>query len=255
MQLRKNRKIFKKACETEEKRATVETVTPVHEYDENKFYRIINNTQSNYANQLRRLTRNSKRSSYIIIYYSVSLIIYSLSIKFFPAIFNSNVTSFAGIVLSIVVLVYSIINGNSRYSERISSVQSGLNKMKSLKRALGKEGNFEEVKAEYENTVNNIEVREDIDFYYTVIQLCKQYGISRWTGKDLKEASFLPKEDEKYINSAKNEIRGYLTEIHPLKHFVLALLLEIWYVVLFVIPIIVFSFCILSKFFYSSLFS
>lgn len=231
------------------------TNTPVHEYDENKFYRIINNTQSNYANQLRRLTRNSKRSNEIIIYYSVSLIIYSLSIKFFPAIFNANVTSFAGIVLSIVVLVYSIINGNSRYPERIASVQNGLNKMKSLKRELGKNGNVEQVKKEYENTVNSIEVREDIDFYLTVIQLCKQYGISPWTGKDRKKNNYKPEEDEQYIKAIKNEIRGYLTEIVPIKHRLLSIFIDVWHVILYLIPVIVFSLCILSKFHFTALFS
>lgn len=229
--------------------------TPVHEYDENKFYRIINNTQSNYANQLRRLTKNAKRSSSIIVYYSICLIIYSLSIKYFPSLFNANVTSFAGIVLSIVVLVYSIINSNSRYSERISSVQKGLNKMKSLKRELGEKNTLDQVKKEYESTVNSIEVRDDVDFYLTVIQMCKQYGISPWTGKDLVKNNFTPKEDEKYIKAMKSEIKGYLTEIAPTKHFFLLLFLDIWHVMLYLIPLIVFLLCILSKFTYTELFS
>ena len=229
--------------------------TPVHEYDENKFYRIINNTQSNYANQLRRLTKNAKRSSSIIVYYSICLIIYSLSIKYFPALFNANVTSYAGVVLSIVVLVYSIINSNSRYPERISSVQKGLNKMKSLKRELGKNNTLDQVKDEYESTVNSIEVREDIDFYLTVVQLCKQYGISPWTGKDLAENNFTPKEDEKYIKAMKSEIRGYLTEIAPKKHFFLHLFLDIWHVILYLIPVIVFLLCIMSRFAFTELFS
>ena len=234
--------------------ANEEKSTLVHVYDENKFYRIINNTQANYSNQLRRLKRNAKRSSSIIIYYSVSLIIYSLSIKFFPAIFNANVTSFAGIVLSIVVLVYSIINGNSRYPERISSVQNGLNKMKSLKRDLGKNGNFEQVKQEYDSTVNSIEVREDVDFYLSVIQMCKQYGISPWTGKD-KKNNYIPEENDEYIKAIKREIRGYLTEIAPIKQRFLSLFLDIWHVILYLIPLIVFLLCILSKFKFTAMFS
>lgn len=137
----------------------------MQDYDNEKFFRIINNTQSNYANQLKRLSKDYKRANIILVYYSIALIIYALSIRYFPKLFNENATSYASIILSVIVLIFSIINSNSRYSERISSVQTGLNKMKSLKRQLGADGDLSDVRREYEDVVNSIEIRDDIDFY------------------------------------------------------------------------------------------
>lgn len=45
-----------------------------NKYDNNKYFRIMDNTQVNYANMLKRLTRKSKVSSFVLIYYSIFLI-------------------------------------------------------------------------------------------------------------------------------------------------------------------------------------
>ena len=50
-------------------------------YNKAKYYRIMDRTQSNYANQLKRLSRDKKRADFILIYYSLALIIYALSGK------------------------------------------------------------------------------------------------------------------------------------------------------------------------------
>lgn len=215
-------------------------------YDDDKLYRIINNTQSNYANQLKRLLKNSHRANFIIIYYSLALIIYSLSIKFYPRLFNTNVTSYFSIILSIIVLIYSIVNSNARYSERIESVQNGLNKMKSLKRQLGIEKDAATVRTAYEDVVNSIEIRNDIDFYYTVSHLCTKYGLNKFTGKDKKKTP-LVSENQAEIEIIKAEIRGYIAEINPLAQETYINVLRIWHIGLYIAPIVIFVFCIYSN--------
>ncbi len=212
-------------------------------YDETKFYRIIDNTQSNYANQLKRLSKNDKRASFILIYYSISLVVYSLTLKYFPNLLDTDAASFFGIILSIIVLIYSLVNSHSRYSERISTVQMGLNKMKSLKRQLGINGNLDEVRKEYEKIVNSIEIREDVDFYHTVCHLCKQYGINRFTGKDEMDALPPPPNSEGDVDTVKNEIRGYISEIKPLSQEIYIQSLRLWHMFLYLLPILIFLFC------------
>lgn len=46
-------------------------------YNRDKYYRIMDRTQSNYANQLKRISKDAKRSDFILIYYSMALIVYT----------------------------------------------------------------------------------------------------------------------------------------------------------------------------------
>ena len=98
----------------------------VPQYDRNKYYRIMDRTQSNYANQLKRLSRAEKRSDFILIYYSLAIIIYSLSVKFYPGLFDSTWTTYSSLILSVIVLIYSIINSKAGYPERISKIQTSM---------------------------------------------------------------------------------------------------------------------------------
>ena len=91
-------------------------------YNKDKYYRIMDRTQSNYANQLKRLSRDKKRADFILIYYSLALIIYALSGKYYPQFFDENWISYSSIILSVIVLIYSIVNSRSEYSGRISSI-------------------------------------------------------------------------------------------------------------------------------------
>ena len=88
-----------------------------------KMYDIMNTTQSNYSNMLKRLQRRKMFSNFVITYYSIALIVYSLTAKFFPKIFNENISNYFNIILSIVVLTYSLIIANAKYSERIHSAE------------------------------------------------------------------------------------------------------------------------------------
>ena len=112
-------------------------------------YNIMNITQRNYSNMIKRLERKKVFSNYVITYYSIGLIIYSLTAEFFPDSFNIKLSSYFNIILSIVVLAYSLISSNAKYSERIQSVENILNEIKSKKRELT-EKNVEEIIKEYD---------------------------------------------------------------------------------------------------------
>ena len=92
-------------------------------YDSNKWRKIINTTQSNYANMIKRLSRKQKISNLVLIYYSIFLIVNTLTGKYFPQYFNTELSEYFGIILSVVMLAYSLINNSSNYAVRISDVE------------------------------------------------------------------------------------------------------------------------------------
>ena len=47
--------------------------------DKNKMYDIMNTTQSNYSNMLKRLQIRKSFSNFVITYYSITLIVYTLT--------------------------------------------------------------------------------------------------------------------------------------------------------------------------------
>ena len=143
-----------------------------------KMYDIMNTTQSNYSNMLKRLQRRKMFSNFVITYYSIALIVYSLTAKFFPKIFNENISNYFNIILSIVVLTYSLIIANAKYSERIHSAERILNEVKAKKREL-KDENAQEKRKEYENIMSKAEYRSEIDFFRTLKQKCKNNDV-RW---------------------------------------------------------------------------
>lgn len=234
------------------------------EYNSDKYYRIMDRTQSNYANQLKRLAKDEKRADFILIYYSMALIVYALSTAFYPDKFNPTWTSYASIILSVVVLTYSIINSKAAYPERIAKIDHALNEVKRLKREVGalpKQSTFsdcpnqeacqcsqteacqklEDLKKEYDELVSGTEIRDDIDFYYTICHLCKEYGLSPYSGKLVNE--------EKYMNAEPvviDEIRGYISENNPSVQKFHVILRFIWHACLYLAPVLIFLISIYS---------
>lgn len=178
-------------------------------YNKNKIYDIMDTTQSNYANMLKRLSLKKNFSNFIITYYSVALIIYSLTAEFFPEIFDEKLSSYFNIILSIVVLTYSLIITNANYAERIHSAEKVLNDVKAKKRELTEE-NVDIKRKEYDDIMSKAEYRTDIDFFRTLKQKCKKNNICWFFYKNGIEK--LKKEDE---DEAK-KLNGYLSENFPL---------------------------------------
>ena len=148
-----------------------------NEYDVAKWKRIMDVTQNNYANMIKRLERRYKVSNYALIYYSIFLIIMTLTAHYFPRYFHAKLGEYFGVILSIVVLAYSLINNSANYSVRIADVERALNKIKTIKRELNEES-IETCKKNYNAVTDATERRDDMDFFITVENLCKAYDIS-----------------------------------------------------------------------------
>ena len=145
--------------------------------DVDRMYDRMEITQCNYDNMLKRLLRKKQFSNFVITYYSIALIIYSLTAEFFSEQFNEKLSSYFNIILSIVVLTYSLIITNANYSERIDSARSVLNQIKMKKRELT-EKNIEEIRSGYDQIMLKAEYRSDIDFFRTLKQRCKKNDVN-----------------------------------------------------------------------------
>lgn len=205
-------------------------------YNKNKIYDIMDTTQSNYANMLKRLSLKKNFSNFIITYYSVALIIYSLTAEFFPEIFDEKLSSYFNIILSIVVLTYSLIITNANYAERIHSAEKVLNDIKAKKRELTEE-NVDIKRKEYDDIMSKAEYRTDIDFFRTLKQKCKKNNICWFFYKNGIEK--LKKEDE---DEAK-KLNGYLSENFPLTQQLAIVLQYLWGMIIVITPVVLFILC------------
>lgn len=177
----------------------------------------------------RRLSINSSISNIILIYYSIFLIVNSLILVFFKDIYNKNISDFSSIVISVVLLVYSLINSKAAYIQRIEKTQEVINKLKSLKRRI-KNKDIMDIKNRYDEIANNAEVRSDLDFFRTIKQLCKKKNIS-WRK--------IP------TDSDYEKIRDYLSEINPYLLNIKVILIFIIHIIIFILPVIVLILCFL----------
>lgn len=199
-----------------------------------KMYDIMNTTQSNYSNMLKRLQRRKMFSNFVITYYSIALIVYSLTAKFFPKIFNENISNYFNIILSIVVLTYSLIIANANYSERIHSAERILNEVKAKKREL-KDENAQEKRKEYENIMSKAEYRSEIDFFRTLKQKCKNNDV-RWFFYKIDLKNMKDEEEAK-------KIKEYLSENFPFVQQFKIILQYMGEGIIIVVPIFIFALC------------
>ncbi|AUN14045.1 SLATT domain-containing protein [Paraclostridium sordellii] len=207
-------------------------------YDKDKWKKIMDTTQSNYANMIKRLSRRSKVSNFTLIYYSIFLIISPLTSKYFPDKFSSSLAEYFGIILSVIVLAYSLVNNNSNYNIRIYNIESSLNELKNLKRKLDTEELDECIKI-YNELTDKTERRSDVDFFNTVRQLARLHEVNIFTKTQKKNSNKENNEDKIEV------VKGYLSEINVPVEVVKGALEYIWYIILFLIPIAVFLICII----------
>ena len=205
--------------------------------DKNKMYDIMNTTQSNYSNMLKRLQIRKSFSNFVITYYSITLIVYTLTAEFFPDKFNTELSNYFNIILSIVVLTYSLIITNAKYSERIQAAERVLNEVKTKKRELT-EGNVAEKRKEYENIMSKAEYRSEIDFFRTLKQKCKKndvYWLSYKKGLEKMEDR-----DE------ADKLKEYLSENFPLTQQLKIFLQYVGEGIIVIIPISIFILCFID---------
>ena len=208
-------------------------------YDKNKWKKIMDTTQSNYANMIKRLTRKSKFSNFILIYYRIFLIITTLTCKYFSNYYNVILSEYFSIILSVVMLAYSLINNNANYSVRIHNLENSLNELKNLKRKLDQEDLVECVE-KYNDITDKTERRDDIDFFITVMNLAKLYDVSIIFKR--KKRKFKTSNEEKV-----DVVLEYLSEISVTLQLSKILLEYLWYLVVICIPVLMFMVCIFGK--------
>lgn len=205
--------------------------------DKNKMYDIMNTTQSNYSNMLKRLQIRKSFSNFVITYYSITLIVYTLTAEFFPDKFNTELSNQFNIILSIVVLTYSLIITNAKYSERIQAAERVLNELKAKKRELT-EDNVAEKRKEYENIMSKAEYRSEIDFFRTLKQKCKKNDVY-W----LCYKKGLEKMDDR---DEADKLKEYLSENFPLTQQLKIFLQYVGEGIIVIIPIFIFILCFMD---------
>lgn len=205
--------------------------------DKNKMYDIMNTTQSNYSNMLKRLQIRKSFSNFVITYYSITLIVYTLTAEFFPDKFNTELSNYFNIILSIVVLTYSLIITNAKYSERIQAAERVLNEVKTKKRELT-EGNVAEKRKEYENIMSKAEYRSEIDFFRTLKQKCKKNDVC-W----LRYKKGLEKMEDR---DEADKLKEYLSENFPLTQQLKIFLQYVGEGIIVIIPISIFILCFID---------
>lgn len=205
--------------------------------DKNKMYDIMNTTQSNYSNMLKRLQIRKSFSNFVITYYSIALIVYTLTAEFFPDKFNTELANYFNIILSIVVLTYSLIITNAKYSERIQAAERVLNEVKTKKRELT-EGNVAEKRKEYENIMSKAEYRSEIDFFRTLKQKCKKNDVCWLSYK--KGLEKMEDRDE------ADKLKEYLSENFPLTQQLKIFLQYVGEGIIVIIPNSIFILCFID---------
>lgn len=218
-------------------------------YDADKLRKIIETTLSNYANMIKRLERKKNIAEIMLIYYSVFLIIGTLTGKYFPQHYNVVWNEYFNIILFIIVLIFSLVNKNANYASRIDSLIDSLNGLKTIKRKLDNDS-VEKYNEKYNEIVDKTERRNDTDFFRTVKQLCKEYKIS-WVKKKRKHEKPLKDQETKKKQEIKEKqdkvINNYLSEINVMVEESKIIFEYFLDVILFIIPIIIFVFCFAKK--------
>lgn len=204
--------------------------------DNKKWMRIANLTLSNYSNMNNRLVHKKKIAEAILVYYSVAIIILSVTAKYFPNCINGDVAEYFGIVCSVVLLAYSLVNNTAKYDQRIAECQKVVNGVKTLKREINVSdiGKFKE---KYYALIDNAEVRDDIDFFRTLKQQCKEENIC-----------FLNPGQKNSNDSVElAELKNHLSEINI---FVILLRIAVMYLtdaILLLLPVAIFVLCFLLR--------
>lgn len=208
------------------------------EYNKDKVFDIMEMTQNNYSNMLKRLARKDKFSNFVLVYYSICIIVYSLTTEFFPNSINVKLSSYFNIILSIIVLVYSLINGNAKYSERIHMAEKVLNSVKAKKRDLNDE-NVNQIRSEYEQIMSKAEYRDEVDFFRTLKQKCKEKNIRwYWYKEDIKRS---------YNDEELKKLNNYLSENFPYMQQAKICFEYLGYAFVIIIPIVLFIVSIIIK--------
>ena len=201
-------------------------------------------TQDNYSNMLKRLDRNRKFSNFVLIYYSVALIVYSVTAKFFPKVYCTELSDYYCIIISVVVLAYSLINSNANYHERQKNAERILNQVKDIRREMRPNSDkekLEQLYEDYKTITRDAEYRSDVDFFRTTKQRCRKYNI-KWYGRETHNGNDNSREDP-----IRAKIKEHLSEIFPLFQQLRIISEYILMILVILLPIVLFIFCFVFR--------
>ena len=208
-------------------------------YDKSEWKNIMDMTQNNYANMLKRLTGRSKISNMILIYYSIFLIVATLTARYFNDIYDSYLSEYFNIIISIIILAYSLVINNANYSLRIYNLDKSLDELKNLKREI-EERTLEEIREKYNEITGRTERRKDIDFFRTIRGQAKLYGLNVVTKKINR--------NKKCYNEEKcKKIMKYLSELRIYRLYLQIIAELIWHTLLFISTNPIFLLCFVIK--------
>lgn len=203
-----------------------------------KFKRILRMTLTNTVNLNNRIKKRDLFSNSILIYYSIFLIVYSITGKYFADYFNTTLAEYFNLILSIVLLVFSLINNSANYGTRIQNSSEILHKLRNIRRTVDL-NNYEEKELEYNEVIKDLESRSNGDFFKTLKSECKQNG-TNWISLTLLKANHCS-------TTEISKLREHLCEIHPFWEQVKLIGEWLLYLILIFTPILVFVLCFSIK--------
>jgi len=183
-------------------------------------------TTENYANIYNRLKDSDFVFKVFLIEYSICAIINALIPKFFSLNDNlKNILDFTSVVISIILLVASLSISLANYSDRIQKSMNAVNKLKRMKKALSsfdeKDFNklkYEEYTKKYHEIVDNMEFRNNIDFFKT----CKRFNVINERFNWIKRFKY-----NLYIILL--DVFYYFILLLPIVAYIYALIVNLWF--------------------------
>lgn len=180
-------------------------------------------TKNNYINMKKRFIKNSEFINIILTYYSLFLIVGAVTAKFFSS-YNSLLDSYFNIIISIILLVLSLLNGSIKYRERAQKIRDNILELNELEELADKEEiKLEVINEKYYKIIKTAEVRGDQDYYKTATEI---KGIE--TEKHKEELSFITTEDN-------------------LKWSIWNMIIRVMKIIICTLPVIIIFLCFLIK--------
>ena len=206
--------------------------------DQNEWKVICETTLSNLSNMQRRFKTRRYFSDFFLVYYSVFMIVNTITIFYFEDTYNGYLGGYFNLILSICLLAFSLISSNAHYPERLQKVEKAIHEVKTIKREFGTNGCcLKDQKEIYYKAIDGIEIRSDIDFFRTIKQQCLANN-AKW----YKPETVCAISDGIY----KRKISKYLSEINPYITWLKIIINVLCYMALILLPVTLIIICVVA---------
>lgn len=196
-------------------------------------------TIASYINKGNRLRRKQGRYTFFQVYYSVMLIIYTITQISFKQYFHDALATYLSLILSVVMLVISVLPSASDCSGKISETEETLRALRKAARELDEPEKLPSVRQDYIQIMRGAERRADIDFFRTWKGKCREEEVY-WLKLLLKPHTYSG--DEK-----KKQLIEYIRQVEPFRLMCLEVFEVLGDIVLFILPLVIFVFCFVAQ--------